>query len=116
MCNRHVASKHGISIDLEKIEAIRGCPTPRNVSKARYFIGLVGYYKIFIAGFSKITHPITSLQKKGIKFEWTTKYDENFISLKELLTSAPILKISNPNENFGVFTDACKERLGGVLT
>jgi hypothetical protein len=63
-----------------------------------------------------LSHPITSLQKKGIKFEWTTKCEEKIIFLKELLTSAPILKIANPNDNFVVCTDACKEGLGGVLT
>jgi hypothetical protein len=56
------------------------------------------------------------LQKKGIKFEWTTECEENFNLLKELLTSAPILNIVDPNENFVVCTDACKEGLGGVLT
>jgi hypothetical protein len=88
----------------------------QNVSEVKYFMGLVGYYKIFIAGFSKIVHPITSLQKKGIKFEWTIECEENFNLLKELLTSAPILNIFDPNEIFVVCTDACKEGLGGVLT
>ena len=79
-------------------------------------MGLVRYYMRFIAGFSKIFHPITSLQKKGIKFEWTTKCEYNFNLLKEFLTSALVLKIVDPNENFVVCTDACKEGLGGVLT
>ena len=101
---------------IENIEAIRGWPTPRNVSEVRNFMGLAGYYRRFIVGFFKIIHPITSLQKNGIKFEWTTKCEEKFNSFKELLTSAPILKIVDPNENFVVCTDACKEGLGGVLT
>jgi hypothetical protein len=79
-------------------------------------MGLFGYYRRFITGFSKISHPITSLQNKGIKFEWTTKCEENFNMLKELLTSAPILNIVDPNGIFGVCTDACKEVLGGILT
>jgi hypothetical protein len=79
-------------------------------------VGLVGYYKIFIARFSNISHPITSLKNKVIKFEWTTKCEEKFNSLKELLTSAPILNIFYPNENFGVCTDACKEGIVGFLT
>jgi hypothetical protein len=79
-------------------------------------MGLVGYYRRFIVGFSKISHPITSLQKKETKFEWTLKCEKNFNLLKELLTSAPVLKIANPNESFVVCTDACKEGLGGVLT
>jgi hypothetical protein len=112
----HIISEQGITVDPEKIEAIRGWPTPRNVSEVRSFMGLVGYYRRFIAGFSKISHPITSLQKKGIKFEWTSECEENFNLLKELLTSAPVLKIVDPNESFVVCTDACKEGLGGVLT
>jgi hypothetical protein len=56
------------------------------------------------------------IYKKGIKFEWITKCEENFNLFKELLTSAPILKIADPDENFVVCTNACKEGLGGVLT
>jgi hypothetical protein len=79
-------------------------------------MGLYGYYIRFIVGFSKIVHPITSLQKKGTKFEWTLKCEKNFNLLKELLTSAPVLNIVDPNESLVVCTDACKEGIGGVLT
>ena len=61
----HIISKDGIAVDPEKIEAIREWSAPRNVTKVRSFMGLDGYYRIFIAGFSKIAHPITSLQRKG---------------------------------------------------
>jgi hypothetical protein len=85
-------------------------------SEIRSFMGLARYYRRFIVGFSIISHPITSLQKKGIKFECKTECEEKFNFLKELLTSAPILKITDPNENFVMCTDACEEGLGGVLT
>jgi hypothetical protein len=112
----HIISEQGIAIDAENIEAIRGWPTPRNVSDVRYFMGLVSYYRRFIVGFSKIAHPITSLKKKGTKFEWALKCENNFNPLKELLTSAPVLKIVDPNEGFLVCTNTCKEGLGEVLT
>jgi hypothetical protein len=111
----HIISEQGIAIDPEKIKAIGGWPTPKNVSEVRYFMGLAGYYRRFIVGFSKIAHPITSLQKKGTKFEWTLKCEKNFNLLKGLLTSAPVLNIADPNEIFVVCTDACKEGLGGFL-
>jgi hypothetical protein len=61
----HITSKDGIAVDPEKIEAIREWSVPRNVTEVRSFMGLASYYKRFIAGFSKIAHPITSLQRKG---------------------------------------------------
>ena len=82
---------------------------------ARYFMGLAGYYKRFIEGFSKVAHAITSLQKKGIKFEWTVRCEESFQQLKNLLTSAPVLNIADPEKGFVVCTDACSQGLGGVL-
>jgi hypothetical protein len=73
---------------------------PKNVTKVRSFMGLSSYYRRFIKGFSKIASPITSFQKKGVKFEWTSKCEESFLQLKEILTSAPILKIADPNDFF----------------
>jgi hypothetical protein len=96
----------------EKMEAIRGWPMPINVSDVIYFMGLDVYYRRFIIGFSKISHPITSLKNKGTKFEWTLKCEKNLKLLKELLTSAPVLKIVDPNESFVLCTDACKEGIG----
>jgi hypothetical protein len=78
-------------------------------------MGLYGYYKRFIAGLSKIPLPITSLQKKGVKFEWSAKFEDNFQCLKDLLISAPILKVAYLDEDFVVCTYACMEGLGGVL-
>jgi hypothetical protein len=72
-------------VDPEKIESIRGFPTPKNVSEVISFMGLTGHYKRFIEGFSKISHPITSLQEKGTKFVWKTKCEENLNFLKDLL-------------------------------
>jgi hypothetical protein len=112
----HIISEQGITINPEKIEAIRGWKTPMNVSKVRYFMGLVGYYKRFRAGFSNIVHPITSFQNKGIKFELTSQCEDNFNLLKEFLTSASVLKIVEPNGSFLVCTDACKEGIGRFLT
>jgi hypothetical protein len=102
----YIISKEGIILDLKKMEAIRGWPRPKSILEVRSFMGLAGYYRGFIQGFFKIVHPITSLQKKGVKFQWTSKCEESFQLLKELLTSAPILKIVDPKEEFGVCIDA----------
>ena len=51
-----------------------------------------------IEGFSRIANPITYLQKKGKKIEWNKKCEESFKKLKELVTTAPILTIDDPNK------------------
>jgi hypothetical protein len=86
-----------------------------NVTEVKSFMGLAGYYKIFIEGFSRIAHPINFLQKKGVKFQWIVECEKSFQHLKNLLTSAPILRIVDPNEDLIVCTNVCKEGLGGVL-
>jgi hypothetical protein len=86
------------------------------VTEVISFMGLACYYKRFIEGFSKIAHPITSLQRKGVNFQWTLDCEKSSQHLKQLLTSAPILRIADPSEDFIVCTDSCNEGLGGVLT
>ena len=80
------------------------------------FMGITGYYRRFIEGFSRISNPITSLQKKGRKFEWNKKCEESFKKLQTFLTTAPILIITDPNKDFVVCANACNHGLGGVLT
>jgi hypothetical protein len=111
----HVLSEEGVAVDPDKIRSIMEWPTPKDVSDIRYFMGLEGYYRIFIKGFSKIGCPITALQKKGTKFLWTQKCEERFQTLKCLLTHALVLKIVNPEASFLVCTDECKEGIGGLL-
>jgi hypothetical protein len=112
----HIIFEEGITLDTENIKAITGWTSPKNVTEFISFMGLYGYYRRFIAGFSRIVHPITSLQRKGVKFQWTTKCEKSFQQLKQLLTSAPILRIYDLNKYFRVCTYACKEGLGGVLS
>jgi hypothetical protein len=104
-----------VAVDPDKIKSIIDWPTPKDVYDIRSFLGLAGYYRRFIKGFSKIGFPITSLQKKEVKFIWTSKCEERFQQLKFLLTNAPVLNIVDPNKEFLVCIDACKEGLEGVL-
>lgn len=66
-------------------------------------------------GFSRITHPITSLQRKGKKFVWSEQCEIAFQTLKVRLTSAPILVVHDPSRDFVVCTDASLEGIGVVL-
>jgi hypothetical protein len=74
----HIISEGGIIVDPEKVQAIQEWPVPRNVTEVRSFMGLAGYNRRFIAGFSRIAHAITSLQRKGKKFQWTEECESSF--------------------------------------
>jgi hypothetical protein len=111
----HVIFDEGIIVVPARDEAIMEWPAPKNVMKVRSFMGLAGYYRRFVEGFSKITNPITKLQKRNKEFVWTKKFLEAFQRLKELLTTTPMLKVLDIDTNFFVWTDTSKEGLGGVL-
>ena len=87
----HVVSVEGIIVDPTKIEAVVNWKPPRNVTKVRSFLGLAGYYRRFVRVFSIIASLTTKLLRKGIKFEWTEKCQNNFEQLKVMLVEAPVL-------------------------
>ena len=82
-----------ILVDPDKIKAIIEWPVHKNITEIRSFMGSTGYYRKFIEVFSKITYPITSLQKKGKKFDCNKKFEESFNRLKYLLRTTPIIKL-----------------------
>ena len=85
------------------------------MTEVRSFLGLTGYYRRFIEGFSKIAGPLHGLTRKGVKFEWTDRCEERFQTLTERLTSAPVLTLPGGNEGFEVYCDASHQGLGCVL-
>ena len=102
-------------MDPKNIRAIEDLPTPTSVTDIGSFLGLARYYRNFIENFSKISYPMTTLQKKANNFLWTTKWEEIFQNLKQLLMTTPILRNTDIDGDFIVCKDACKEGLGGVL-
>ena len=111
----HVISGSGISVDPSKFDAILQWETPKSATEIRSFLGLTGYYRMFIEGVSKLSLPLTKLTCKGKAFVWDVQCEEIFTELKKRLTSAPILTLPNPGEPFMEYCDASKMGLGGVL-
>ena len=111
----HVVSAEGISVDPQKIEAIVDWKPPTNVTEVRSFLGLAGYYRKFVEGFSKIATPLTKLTRKEEKFIWSEACQNSFDELKQRLTTAPVLTLPSGSEGFTIYCDASKQGLGCVL-
>ena len=102
-------------MDPIKVQPITSWPTPSNLRDLRGFVGFANFYRRFIKDFSKIALPLTKLTRKNQAFIWNDDCDASFQTLKEKLTSAPVLIIPVPHETFMVYTDASKNGLGCVL-
>ncbi|GKC60611.1 putative reverse transcriptase domain-containing protein [Tanacetum coccineum] len=111
----HVIDSRGIHVDPAKIESIKDWASPKTPTEIRQFLGLAGYYRRFIEGFSKIAKSMTKLTQKGIKFDWGEKEEDAFQLIKQKLCSAPILALPEGSEDFVVYCDASHKGLGAVL-
>ncbi|GJW56420.1 putative reverse transcriptase domain-containing protein [Tanacetum coccineum] len=96
-------------------ESVKDWTSPKTPTEIRQFLGLAGYYRRFIEGFSKIAKPMTKLTQKKVKFEWGDKQEAAFQLLKQKLCSAPILALPEGSEDFIVYCDALIKGLGAVL-
>ena len=74
----HIVFAEGIRVDPIKIEAVVNWKSPRSVTEVRSFLGLAGYYRRFVKGFSVIASPLTKLLRKGVMFEWSDKCQNSF--------------------------------------
>ncbi|GJT00486.1 putative reverse transcriptase domain-containing protein [Tanacetum coccineum] len=112
----HVIDSSGIHVDPAKIEAVKNWASPTTPSEIRQFLGLAGYYRRFIKGFSKIAKPMTELTQKNQKFDWGEEQEEAFQLLKQKLCAAPILALPEGSEDFVVYCDTSIKGLGALLS
>ncbi|KAI3811387.1 hypothetical protein L1987_21108 [Smallanthus sonchifolius] len=111
----HVVNEKGIHVDPSKIEAIKNWTAPTTPTEVRQFLGLAGYYRRVIEGFSKIAQPLTALTQKGKAYNWGDNQESAFQHLKQKLCSAPILALPEGTDDFVVYCDASIQGLGCVL-
>ncbi|XP_070056956.1 uncharacterized protein [Nicotiana tomentosiformis] len=71
-----------IKVDLHKISAVKNCPRPTTPTEIHSFLGLAGYYKKFVKGFSTLSSLFTKLTQKPIKFQWSDACERSFQELK----------------------------------
>jgi hypothetical protein len=111
----HTISHDGISVDPSKVQEVMDWKPPKSVHQIRSFLGLAGYYRRFIPDFSRIAKPMTELLKKGVKFVWSEACERAFHTLRQHLTSAPVLVQPDNSKPFEVFCDASGTGFGCVL-
>ena len=89
----HIIFDQGISVDIRKVEVVLNWKAPKSIMEVQSFLGLAGYYKRFIKGFSHIAAPMTKLTKKDEIFKWIDQRELSFQELKKRLTKAPVLAL-----------------------
>ena len=111
----HIVFAEGVLVDPQKVEAILNWKPPTSVTEIRSFLGLAGYYRKFVEGFSKIATPLTRLTRKEEPFLWSEACQQSFDELKRRLTSAPVLILPLGQDGFAMYCDASRQGLGCVL-
>jgi hypothetical protein len=111
----YIINKGGLTVDPKKVADILNWKASIDVRGIKSFIGMVGYYRWFIEGFSNVTRPMTTLLANKVEFKWTQKCQEAFEALKEKLTTVLVLVLPGVHKPFSVYCDACYTVLGCVL-
>ena len=102
----HLIAEEGFTPLPEKLESIRNMPKLKTPKEVKQFLGLIGYYRKFVARFSDIVRSLTNLTCHDKEFIWTERCDKAFKHLKELLMEHPISRYRDPNCGYTLFTDA----------
>lgn len=99
----------------EKTLAIKKFPEPKSCKQLQSFLGLTGYFRKFIPGYSLIAKPLSDMLKKEAVFQFGNLQKQSFVRLKELLTEYPVLQIFQRGFPTELHTDASKHRYGACL-
>ncbi len=112
----HVVSKEGTRPDPGKVEAVWGFPKPTSITNVRSFLGLTGYYRKYVKGYSKLAGPLFELTKRDVIFVWNQDCQRAFDALKKALMEAPILVRPNFKEPFCLNVDWSTKGVGAILS
>jgi hypothetical protein len=109
-------SKEGVTVNPAKIASLKEWPRHlKNLREVRGFLGVAGYHRMFVPGFSKIAAPITKLTGKGVPFVWGPEQQDAQNKIIDLITNAPILVRPDPSQQFELKVDASQIGTGAIL-
>ena len=111
----HVFSKDGLKPDPKKTKAVIDMPHPETTEDLQRFLGMLTYLGKFIPNLSHVDSPLRTLLEKDVEWQWQAEQQKSFKSLKELITTAPVLKYFNPKRPVKLSVDASSKGLGAVL-
>jgi len=112
----HRVCGKGIYPGNRKVEAVRHWPVPSTTDEVRSFLGLTGYYRKFVKDYAEWAHPLVSLLKKGVSYEWGAPQQLAYEHLREALISDPCLAAIRPYGRLILDTDASDYAVGAVLS
>jgi hypothetical protein len=110
----HVTSGEGVEVNPEKVKAVVEWTRPTSMFEIQGFLGLAGYYRRFIDGFSKLSGPLIALTRKNAHYVWMDECEQCFQELKRRLVTALVLALPRKSGNFIVYSNASKKGLGCV--
>jgi len=113
----HHVGRDGLRVMEDKIEAVRDWPVPTTMRELRAFLGLAGYYRRFVRGFSEIALPLTELTRNAThqRLQWGARQQLAFIQLKRALQTTPVLALPEPTLPYVINCDASGYAVGAVL-
>ena len=108
----------GLSMEQEKVEAIKEWPTPTTIQEIQTFLGFTGFYRRFIRGYARITKPLTDRLRKAGQKKFTPTIEEETATqqLKQQFLGAPVLRHFNPDLPIRIETDASKWAIGSIIS
>jgi hypothetical protein len=111
----HVLSADGISPDPEKVSAVINMQPSKDAHDLRRFIGMANYLSKFVPNFSSVTQPLRQLLKDDVTWSWSSAHEAAFQRLKQLITTAPVLRYFDPSAPVTIQCDASSQGLGCCL-
>jgi hypothetical protein len=112
----HVVSQEGTRPDPGKVTVVAHFPIPRTVTNVRSFLGLTGYYRNYVWGYSRLAIPLFELTKRDVSFVWDLGCQRAFETLKSALVAAPVLTRPDFTKPFCLDVDWSPKGIGAILS